>query len=207
MSECHVLLFQLHLSGSVDLKPGFTLETPGVIKQVLMAESNWISVSGEWGLAFLMYCEGHELSISTLSPTPFDYKFLEVETLVVVWWTLPLPRVSLSVSVNAQYSGLGTMTSQKAHWPEQPYSGLSISQANIQEMVWREVGALPTSARKETALLSSEAQSCCRPVEGAFTKKGQTCEEVPRCCQTQLARVLSQSKRSELGLKVQKAHG
>lgn len=40
MSDYHVLLFWLRLSGSVDLKPGFTLETLGIFKQVLMLESH-----------------------------------------------------------------------------------------------------------------------------------------------------------------------
>lgn len=40
MSDYPVLLFWLRLSGSVDLKPGFILETLGIFKPVLMVESH-----------------------------------------------------------------------------------------------------------------------------------------------------------------------
>lgn len=63
-------------------------------------------------------------------------------------------------------------------------------------------GCIPHLCRDGTAcpdfdLLSSEAEHCCRPVEG--DKKDKLVKERPRCCQAQLA-FESDGKRFRLGL-------
>lgn len=69
-------------------------------------------------------------------------------------------------------------------------------------------GCIPRLCRDGTAcpdlaLLSSEAEHCCRPVEG--DKKDKLVKEGPRCCQTQLA-FESDGKRFRLGLEEKEAH-